>query len=353
MTWKIDGIRYEMDFVSPYVKYGGSIEMEYLSRDYSIVFGDTAVETNFSGGIFDIWLARALQPFPDKRKNLILGIRNQFINFEDRPVAEPDSNEQFLNRNLILGSLETSKRNFLKTQNVRTIGITEDLPVGYLYGITLGADFNEFGNRIYTAGRFIWSDYYPFGYFQYYTELGGFPDDGKMDNGLWVNEIKYFTPLWRRRLTTYRLFSNIVFQQGINLNFPLSIKLRDYMRGVSGDFNRGEQMLYLSLEGLAYTPWYWYGFRFAPLALAEYGTIHDKRLSEPFRNHYVALGTGIRITNPGLIINTFETTVKYFPVKGPDSQSFYFSISVSTPLFIRSHLSSKPRVVSYNFNQLY
>lgn len=347
------GVRYEKDFVSPDVKYGGSAEFQYLARDYNFVLGDTTYESYFSANVADLWIARALQPFKDQRKNLILGLRNEFVNFNDGPEAELDSNEQFLDRYLILGSGEITKRNFVKTLNVRTIGITEDLPVGFIYGFTLGADFNEIGSRFYSAGRFSWSGYYPFGYLQYYGEIGGFPDNNMLSNGLWYNELRYFTPLFKgRHRTSYRIFSTTNFIQGINLSLPLAAKMRDFMDGVSGDFNRGEQLFYTQLEALIYTHWYWYGFRFAPLALAEYGMVSDTRLEQPFTSNYMAVGGGIRITNPGLIINTFETSFKYFPVTGPDSRSFYFSISVSTPLFIRQNLSTKPRILAYDINRI-
>ncbi|MCA6074817.1 hypothetical protein [Fulvivirga sedimenti] len=340
-------VKAEKNNISPVIKYAGSLELATLSRDFNFAIEDSTYENYLSLNYADIFLGRAFQTFSDDRKTVNIALRNVYVDFSDRPTVESDSNTIFYNRNTLIGTFDIRKTNFIKTTNVVSIGITEDLPVGYYIGASLGGNFDEFKNQVYTGMRWQWSNYLKFGYIYLRSELGTFFNSKEFSDGMWVNEFAYMTQLFKLRRSTFRSFARFNYIRGINLSLPVSARLRDYIRGLKGYYTQGNEAIALNFESVWFTPWYWYGFRFAPFFTLDIGYVSEDRVSTSYKELYPALGTGFRITNPGLFLSSFEIGVKYFTNTPPDGNTIYFNLSVSQRLRFNYNTTVKPDVLPY------
>ncbi len=341
------GFKIEKNNISPVIKYAGSIEFASLSRDYEYILEDSTFENYISLNYADVFLGRAFQAFKDDRKTVNIAARNVYVDFEDRPEVRSDSNSLFYNRNTFLTSIDIRKTNFIKTTNVISIGITEDLPIGYYIGATLGANFDEFNNQMYVGMRWHWGDYMKFGYIYFRSELGTFFDSKDFSDGMWVNDLSYMTQLFKLRRSTFRSFFRFNYTTGINLSLPVSVRLRNYIHGLRGYYTQGNQAVAMNFESVWFTPWYWYGFRFAPFFTLDLGYVMEDRISEGYKEFYPAIGSGFRITNPGLFLSSFELGIKYFTNPPPDGDRFYFNLTVSTRLRFNYNTTVKPDVLPY------
>ena len=344
---KSRGIVIEKPFVSPVIKYGGSLEIGEVSRNVSFNLEDSTYDTSYDLNGMDLWLARAWRPFRNDRKTISLGIRGVTTKFDIRPVVESDSNIIFHDRNTILTAVDYNKSNFVKTTNVFTIGITEDLPVGYSFGATLGGNFTEFRDEWYLGLRWQWNTFISAGYFRFYTDIGGFRDVNGWSEGISINQLDYLSPLFGKRRSTRRLFARVYYIKGLALSLPLSIRLRDYIKGLNGYFTQGNEVAGVRIEYIWFTRWYWLGFRFAPYTTGEVGMVSENRIENKYREFYPAIGGGLRITNPGLFLRSLGIGMKVFPSPAPDGDVFYFDISLNARIPFRINTTVKPVVLPY------
>jgi hypothetical protein len=341
------GISIEKPFVSPVIKWAGSLSVLQKEREISFNLEDSTYESFYDLDGADLWIARAWRPFRNNRKIISLGFRGVYTFFDDGPVVQSDSNTIFHNRYTYLGAVDYNKNNYVKTSNVLSIGITEDLPVGYSFGATFGSNFTQFGDEWYLGFRGQWNDFRDFGYISAISEIGGFRNKSGWSEGIWNNNLQYMSPLFFIGLNSVRTFFNITYVSGLNLSLPVSIHLGDYIDGLNGFFTQGNEALIFSLEPILFARWYWLGFRFAPYGRFEVGIISENRTKNTFREIYPAIGGGFRITNPGLVINTLDIGAKIFTNPAPRGDSYYFDITLSTRLPFRLNQTTKPEVLPY------
>ncbi|MEJ2004754.1 MAG: hypothetical protein P8X57_07280 [Cyclobacteriaceae bacterium] len=345
---KARGITVDKPFVSPVIEWGGRLGIYDMSKDVEFVLGDSTYESGYKMDMADIWVARAWRPFRNDRKSITLGFRGILTSFDLRPEVTTDSNTIFLDRSTYLVALDYHKSNFVKTSNVQSIGITEDLPVGYSYGSTIGANFTEFADEWYLGLRGQWNDFRDFGYVSIHSEIGGFRNKSRWSEGIWDSEVSYMSPLMYLGLNTFRAFVSINYVQSMNLSLPLSIRLADYIDGLNGYYTRGEEVFVLSIEPVLFSRWYWLGFRFAPYVTLQIGQVRESRIKPSYNETYPALGGGFRITNPGLILSSLEISGKFFTNSPENGNTFYFDISLSTRLPFRLNRSEVPVVLPYS-----
>lgn len=345
---KSKGITFRRDFLSPNIKYFGEATFEHVQPITDLVFADSLYEKDFKidRKSYDVWGARSF--LLGDRKSINAALRLQHDNFNERPTVRADSNITYHDHHFLVGALSYSKINFLKTKNILSFNITEDIPVGFIYSILVGKDWTEFGERNYRGFQTSYSSYFKrYGYFLVNLESGYFTMDDKKSNQVFQVDSRHFTPLFEIGSAYSRVFTRFHYFNGDQLSIPLSQSLaaENRIRNIDGNQIRGNRLITLTTEYVVFQPWYFYGFRFATYGHLGVGNVRESRIEAPFNNTYFTLGGGVRIRNESLVFNTFEFRVSAFPNAPTEGQVFYFKISLSAPQFFQSPNVRKPKIV--------
>ncbi len=345
---KSKGVTFKRDFISPEIKYYGEATFEHVQPIQDLVFADSLYEENFSIErlSYDTWGARSFQL--NSRKNLSIALRVKHDNFSERPEVQQDSNLVYQNHHFLIGGVSYGKINFLKSKNILSFNITEDIPVGWIYSVLAGKDFTEFGTRDYRGFRASYSLYNnQYGYFLFNLETGFFNSQDRRTDRVFQLDGRHFTPLIDLGGVYSRIFTRLHFFNGNRLSVPQaqSIQGENRIRNITGNQIVGDRTFTLSTEYVVFQPWYFYGFRFATYAHLGVGHVRESRIADPFSRTYYTMGGGIRIRNESLVFNTFEFRVSLIPDPPTEGQIFFFRVSLSAPKFFESPNLTKPKVV--------
>jgi hypothetical protein len=117
---------------------------------------------------------------------------------------------------------------------------------------------------------------------------------------------------------------------------------------LNGYYTQGNEAFAISIEGVLFSRWYWYGCRFAPFARIDLGQVRESRLSESYKEVYPAFGGGFRITNPGLIVSALQIAAKVFTNVPENGDIFYFDITLSIRTPFRTNRSEIPVILPFS-----
>ncbi|MEP2467773.1 hypothetical protein [Ekhidna sp.] len=345
---KSKGISFKRNFLSPNIKYFGEATFEHVEPITDLVFADSLYEKDFmvERKSYDVWAGRSF--LVGDRKSINATLRLDHDNFNMRPPVQADSNITYQNHHFLVGALSYSKINFLKTKNILSFNITEDVPIGFIYSVIFGKDFTEFGKRNYRGFRGSFSTYNNrYGYFLFNLESGYFTMHDQRTNQVVQIDGRHFTPLFDLGGAYSRIFTRFHYFNGNRLSIPLSQSLaaENRIKSIEGIQIRGNRLVTLTTEYVVFQPWYFYGFRFATYGHIGFGNVQESRISDPFNNTYFTAGGGVRIRNESLVFSTFEFRISAFPNAPVEGQLFYFKISLSAPQFFQSPIVRKPKIV--------
>lgn len=344
------GLDVQKEFVTPEVKYGGGLEIRNISDSTIILDGDSENDRYYKLNYKDLWVGRSfLIHTQGERRNIVLSGRILDHDFEVQPQIASDSNEIYYNRTFLLGQVAYAKQNFIKSTYVLGFGISEDIPVGYRLSMLYGKDFNQFYKQNYFGIQYFWSKYVKnSGYFLINTELGGFARK-VLKTGVYGAGISYFTPLINLGvLNRYRLrtFVSAGYVNGVRQPTARSLTLEGRVRDINGTAIDGDKAKYIKAESVLFTPWYFYGFRFAPFIYGSLSRVIDNRTVAE-KHSFNSFGLGLRMKNESLVFNTFEARITRFVVAPNDTDDFLFSISVTAPLTFNNIFKYKPRLIPF------
>ncbi|WP_258103703.1 hypothetical protein [Marinoscillum sp. MHG1-6] len=343
------GIQAQKNFVTPRVRYGGGFEYRMISDTTISLDGDVEEGDFYRMDFRDIWFGRAFQlKTGGERKNITLSARIRDNHFYNQPQVTSDSNEIYYNRTLVLGQIAYTKQKFIKSSYVVGFGISEDIPIGYRASFLYGKDFNQFYTQNYFGVDYYFSRFFNhLGYFLVSQQFGGFAEDA-FKTGVIGCKVSYFSPLWGWSGYKNRNYFNLGYTNGIRQPMARSLNLGSRIRDINGDGIYGENAFYMKLESSWYTPWYFYGFRFAPFLYTSYSKIKDNRtVTSIVENYFQSVGLGIRMKNESLVFNTFEIRATRFWSQNANIDNFLINISVSTPITFENIFSYKPRLIPY------
>lgn len=341
------GLLAQKEFVTPEIKYGGGLELRTISDSTILLDGDIVNDRYYKLNFQDIWMGRSfVLRSNNERKNIVVSARILDNNFDFRPTVSRDSNEIYYNRTIALGQVAYAKQKFIKSNYVIGFGISEDIPVGYRFSTVFGRDFNEFYSRNYFGVQLFWSSYLKnFGYILINQQLGGYLQKN-LKAGLYNLSSSYFTPLFNFGRYKNRSFATIGFTNGIDQPSTRSLTLASRIRDVNGDGISGETVAYFKAETVLFTPWYFYGFRFAPFLYGSLSHLEDHRIVKKIHN-YASIGLGFRIKNESLVFNTFELRVTQFVVAPQNSTNPIVNFGISVPITFGNIFKYKPEILAF------
>jgi hypothetical protein len=333
------------DFLTPKMKYAGGVEIFKTKENYVINRNDTLPQPYAQESV-DVWLGRS---FPlAERTNFIVALRSNDYRFTSRPVVTKDSNQFFFDRNLILMGLTIFKTNYIKGSLIQGFGKTEDVPVNGWAGITFGPEYNDFTQRNYIDVHAGLGRYYDrAGYFHGDVTFGGFRTNQMWQDGVVNFNARYFSNLVPAGKTQVRQFVNFNYIRGYNRTVYRELVLGRGWRDSRKFVPTGNERIVFGLETVYFTPWYYYGFKFALYHGADFTVIgSDEKIIDP-KNIFPSLKAGIRMLNDNLVFPTLSVDINYYIRNGDYKPSFSVGVSTSLPRLFGAPQNFKPQVASF------
>jgi hypothetical protein len=341
-------IRFYRDYLTPETKYAGGVDfIKTTVRDELKDFKSVAYTSNN----YDLWLGRSfLIGGLESRRTIKIGARYLRKTFDERPVVLADSNFSFHTQNLYLANLIFDKREYFTSNMILGFGITEDVPTGYAYEFTAGFSDEEYKDRAYIGLDVRMASWFDnFGYLGFLSQAATFINQEKSEDGLLHFGLQYFSPLMGSGRYKFRHFVSSDYFTGINRfnNSTINIRDEEGIRGLSYDDLDGKERLVVSIESVAFTPWNLIGFQFSMLGFIDLGWINkDKGLLSD--HHFSsAIGVGCRIRNEGLVLQTINLRLAYYPNAPEGVDSYSFKLSTSEPTLFSPFSSGKPRIIPF------
>ena len=350
-------ITIERPFFSPFAKWAGGINLNQQFRsdtlsDSNLVFAKQRFKYNSQ----DFWGGYAFRISKDSTEthrvtNLILSGRFLNVDYLESPSAEYDPIDFYSSEQFFLSGIGISTRKYVEDKYIFKNGVTEDVPIGKIFGITAGYQFKNNNERFYLGGQASFGNYYKWGFLSLNFELGTFFKKSVTDQTVFTFQANYFTNLIDIGKWKVRQFIKPQLTIGINRQNSIGDQLtinEDY--GIQG-FNSalyGNQKLMLTFQTQTYSPWNVFGFRLNPFfnyTIAMLGN-EENRWNES--KAYSKIGLGFLITNDYLVFRTFQISLSYYPTIPGSGNNILSTNALETSDFgFQDFGLDKPRTVIY------
>jgi hypothetical protein len=347
--FKSYGVSLERDFISAESDYAGAIRIEetFTYNDLDTLTTPLPVEY----ALQDYWIARSFMLNRSNLTRLILGARYINNNVYRKPEIDPMSYYSLQKYRLYLGSVSLSKQKFYKTSLIYNFGRTEDIPYGGLAVIVAGREFNEFKQRTYIGTSLSWGNSpSEIGYFNISASVAAFiSKESSTEQGIADISLNYFTGLIGNGNWSGRGFVNARLTTGFDRYSDeyLTYGRSESVTGFRNDSIRGQKRLSINLESVVFSPVRLYGFRFVFFGFADLAFLGSANNSIIKDSPISGIGTGVRIRNDNLVINTLQIRIGYYPRLPQYSSADYFNLSGETQLRPRNFDAGPPSLIVY------
>lgn len=355
-----DALGFSLDrpFYSPLAKWGGGLAINQSWNLLRYAVPDSTGPAVFRLRPFsvDTWFGWSFplvreRSFEGQSSNIVLGARYVVTRFADRPPEAFDAVRQYHGSQLYLFSIGLSLRQYYKERYLFRFGLNEDVPEGLFIGATTGFRRQEFsGDQPYFGAEIVHAhntDH--FGYLSTSLAYGTYVDDGMASESILRAEVMYFTdPL---RVGKWNL------RQFVRAHAVVGFAQPSYARitfagaelfGLDSDPLGGTRKLVLNLETVAYAPYDFFGFRFAPVLRIGFGTLGEEHDGLLAGRIFSAFGAGLLVRNENLLFKTFELSIGYFPLQPGGGSNFQVNPYNNVDLRARDLAFTRPAVVPFD-----
>ena len=316
------GLNIVRPFYSPFTKWAAGINITQQFRNDSIrTHNSIYIPQRIKLNTQDYWVGNARQIFEgnsenNRTTNFISALRYSRIRYTEKPSEALDSLQIFSDEDFYLAGIGISTRKYVQDKFIFNYGITEDVPIGKVYGLTFGYQDKNYTGRLYLGARISIGNYFPWGYLSSTYEFGTFLRASHTEQGIFSVGVTYYTGLLEIGKWKFRQFVKPQFSIGIN-RFPsdsLTINDRFGLDGFNSPVLSGTNRLLFTLQTQAYTPWNFIGFRFGPFLVYKFGMLGDATTGFTNSKIYSQIGLGVLIKNINLVINTFQISIAFYPI---------------------------------------
>ncbi len=351
--WDREGyeVKFQREFFTPETRWAGGFDfgdLDQIRFEHEILGGvpseNDSIRFPYKRNFQDAWVGRAfLLKGSDNRVNLSIATRLFREEFTMRPYVDADSNHFFHDAVLFLNELVLTKRNFLKSTMIQAFGVTEDIPIGYLFKLVGGYEFGEFVDRPYFGLGASAADFWEgVGYFTGGVEVGGFIEDQKYQEGIVSVNGLYFSPLLRFKRNQFRQFISMNYSTTLRPLIEQSFGFREGIRGISSDI-QGDRKFSVNLESVLFHPLKLYGFRMATYAFYDFGWINFGGPLIKSANFQSSIGIGFRLRNESLLFRTIQLRFGYLTQPAELDVNFSFS----DPTIFNNFRTDKPEIATF------
>lgn len=345
-------------FYSPFAKWAGGINLEQQFRTDTLANANFEyAKQRFKYNSQDFWGGYAVRISKDSTENtrvtnLIFTGRFLNVNYLEGPKIEYDPINFYSSERFILSGIGISTRKYVEDKYIFKNGITEDVPIGKIYGITVGYQYKNNMGRFYLGSQLSFGNYFKWGFLSLNFELGTFFNKTVTSQTAFTFQANYFTNLINIGKWKVRQFIKPQIMIGINrqnsIGDTLSINEENGIQGFKTAIY-GNQKAMLTFQTQTYSPWNVFGFRLNPFFNYTIAALGDERNGFLDNKKYSKIGIGLLITNDYLVFNTFQISLSYFPTIPGSGNNIFRTNSLETSDFgFQDFGLGKPRTVIYN-----
>lgn len=343
-------------FFSPLARWGAGVLMQnHFRRDYFPQYDTLGGLQNNKFRLTDYWVGKATRIFKGSSEikrttNLISTARFMRIRYIEKPVESDTLRPSFSDEELYMVGLAISARRYVQDKYIFNFGLTEDVPIGKVFGITGGYQARGAISRMYLGARFSVGNYYPWGYLVSNLELGSFVHGNTIEQGVFTLGFQYFSGLFRIGKWRFRQFVKPELTIGVNRFSQDYLSLNDGY-GLTGFNSRGlsgTNRLLFTLQTQSYAPWNLIGFRFGPFFVISMGMLGNN--TDGFRKSkvYSEIGIGVLIKNVHLVINTFQVSIAFYPsIPGVGQDVFKTNSFKSADFGFFDFVVGRPEIIEF------
>jgi len=343
-------------FFSPLAKWAAGVSLSQQFRRDSIHISESlSVLQRIKFNMQDFWAGYAIQIIKgntenDRSTNFISTLRFLRIRYIEKPITMIDSLHIFSDEDFYLAGFGISSRKYVQDKFIFNYGVTEDVPIGKVYGLTIGIQKKNNVVRQYIGGRISSGFYYPWGYLSSNFEYGTYFQASFAEQSVFTAGINYFTGLIEIGNWKFRQFVKPEVIIGINRFSYDSLTLKDGygLDGFNSSALSGTSRLLLTFQTQSYTPLNFLGFRFGPFLIYSFGKLGNEEAGLINSKVYSQLGVGVLIKNENLLINTFQISISFYPlIPGIGKDVFKLNSFQTTDFGFHSFEIGKPAKVMY------
>ncbi len=348
-------INIERAFYSPLTKWAGGVFVGQNFRKDTLQAPDlTYAYQPFKNNFQDLWAGKATKVFNDENSgitNLIVTGRFLNVNYSESPSDLYDPLHFYSDEKLILSGIGLNRRQFIKDSYIFRNGQTEDVPIGRIYGITLGYQYKNTIWRPYIGGQFSFGNYYRWGFLSTNFEAGTFFHQSKTYQTAFAIEANYFTKLYSIGSWKLRQFVNPKWVIGVNreniIGDELNINEDNGLQGFNSPLY-GTNKMVLSLQTQTYAPNSVLGFRLNPFFNYSVAVLGSPNNSMANNKAYSKFTIGVIVSNDYLVFSSFQLSLSFYPsIPNQGDNVFKTNTFETTDFGLQSFELAKPRTVNY------
>lgn len=342
----------ERPFFSPLAKWAAGVNFAQHFRKDSIWFNNLI---RFKYNAQDYWVGSSVPVFRGNSEysritRLISTLRFNRIRFIEQPPETIDTLKFYRNENLYLAGIGITTRLYVKDRYIFKFGITEDVPVGKVMGLTGGyQDKNSIG-RFYVGTRFSSGNYFSWGYLSSNIEYGTFLRKGQAEHSVFRAGMNYITELFKIGQWKFRQFvkPQLIISRHLTNYDSLTINNEYGLRGFNSPVLSGTSRLLFTSQTQSYAPWNFIGFHFGPFINFSLGMLGHPENGFGDSKLYSQIGLGLIIKNDNLVMNAFQISLSFYPeIPGIGSNILKMNSFQTTDFGFHDFEIGKPEVVEF------
>jgi hypothetical protein len=348
----IKSLDVDRPFFSPLAKWGAGISFSQQHHKESI-WSTSFMQFKYNAQ--DYWGGSAL-PFLrgtseySRTTRFISTARMIRIRFIEYPPELIDALRFYSNENFYLAGIGITTRLYIKDKYIFKFGITEDVPVGQVIGLTGGYQEKNSLSRFYVGAQFSSGNYHSWGYLSSNVEFGTYLRSAKPEQGVFKASANYFTNLIEIGPWKFRQFIKPQLLIGIHCTSYDSLTINNELglRGFNSPVLSGTSRMLLTLQTQSYAPWDFIGFHFGPFLNISMGMLNNAAKDFGAGKVYSHIGLGVLIKNDNLVMNAFQLSVSFYPViPGIGNNSIKINSFQTTDFGFRDFEIGKPSPVVF------
>jgi hypothetical protein len=304
---------------------------------------------------YDVWAAKQIKLSERKTlfnqsTNAIIGARYFDERYLNRPGPDIDTARSFLNSQAVITNIGIAVQQYYKDKYIYRFGANEDVPEGLMIQFIVGGLKRELNKvRYYNGIEIARAKHFSFGYFSATFSYGIFYNT-KVANDVTTNyNIQYFSELMKSGRWFFRQFMYFNLLHGENKLQKQTVTLRgEDLYGFQPGTLSGNTKMVLNSETVAYMPYKFIGFKFAPVLMIGLGMIGDPQNPIVQSRLFQGYSIGMMLRNENLLTSTFQISVGLYPFL-PDKKDLtvMYNPVTSFTLRVRGFSVGRPDFIAY------